>query len=166
MGTFCSAITKILFLPVTPIWPWEVSLGKYDNWCLFIVIEICSTVQWNLAPQRLWLAAPGSKTSKIIRISTASPRDPTIFWCFTQEFVSAPTANECFRFLCIFHFVCGFACQEHALFVEEWSRVKLSGGVKFSQSQKPSWDEEWKLQTSTYYTFTMPSYSSYTSYLD
>lgn len=51
---------------------WEGALGKYDNWCLFIVIEICSTAQWNTTPQRLWLAAPGSKTSKIIQINTAS----------------------------------------------------------------------------------------------
>lgn len=84
--------------------PWEVSLGKYDNWCLFIVIEICSAVQWNTAPQRLWLAAPGSKTSKIIQISTASTVIQA-FWCFTQDYVSAPTAQECFRF-CVFSTVC------------------------------------------------------------
>lgn len=77
MGTFCSTIMEILLVSswqsITPCRRlWEVALGKYDNWCLFIVIEICSTAQRNSTPQRLWLAAPGSKTSKIIHISTAS----------------------------------------------------------------------------------------------
>lgn len=61
---------------------WEASLGKYDNWCLFIVIQICSTAQWNTTPQRLWLAAPGPKTSKIIQISTTSSLPSNHFLIF------------------------------------------------------------------------------------
>lgn len=76
MGTLCSAIAENSAaerLTVTRLW--EVSLGKYDNGCLFIVIEICKPASQNGAhppPQKLWLRAPGSKTSTQIQIRTAS----------------------------------------------------------------------------------------------
>lgn len=38
--------------------------------------------------------------------------DPTICWCFTQEFVSAPIAKECFRF-CVFSTLCVNLCAKN-----------------------------------------------------
>lgn len=57
---------------------WEVALGKYDNWCLFIVFEICSTAQWNTPLHRGcgWLHLV-SKPSKIIHINTALRSKPS-----------------------------------------------------------------------------------------
>lgn len=99
MGTFCSTIINLVAEQLTsyPRRLWEVALGKYDNWCLFIVIEICSTAQWNPTPQRSWLATPGSKTSKIIHINTASSAIP-------------PSSDVLHRNLCQLHFVWFSTC--------------------------------------------------------
>ena len=97
---------------------WEASLGKYDNWCLFIVIEICSTAQWNTTPQRLWLAAPGPETSKIIQISTTSSWPSNHFLMFyTKMRVSSHYALDsgCFP-LCV-----------QIVSLVEWDGVKLLG---------------------------------------
>lgn len=80
---------------------WEVSLGKYDNWCLFIVIEICSTAQWNTTPQRLWLPAPGSKTSMIIQTTTASSVIQQFLMFYARLRVSAHSTNLVYFPLCV-----------------------------------------------------------------
>lgn len=105
---------------------WEASLGKYDNWCLFIVIEICSTAQWNTTPQRLWLAAPGPETSKIIQISTTSSWPSNHFLMFyTKMRVSSHYALDsgCFPLcvqICAHSFSCGMGwCKAFGEFSQQ-----------------------------------------------
>lgn len=100
MGTFCSAITRWKRAEQQTVSctsrSWEVSLGKYDNWCLFIVNEICSVEQRNSAPQSLWPAAPGSKNLKENQQSWIWDFNHRGFFSI-QEFVSATSVCATLR---------------------------------------------------------------------
>lgn len=81
---------------------WEIASGKYDNWCLFIVLEVCSTAQ-KKNPRRD--SAEDSAGCTWFQNVTDKTYQSCSLWFPTQEFNSARAARGRFiQVLCSFHF--------------------------------------------------------------